>query len=184
MANDQEVLASVERTEALIQELEQTADPGTCRRLREIVEGLMQFHGAAAARLLEIVAARYGLDVVQALAADDLVGSLLVLYGLHPDDLERRVERALSEVRPQLQSHGGDVRLVDVNDDVVRLQMEGSCHGCPSSAQTMKSTIEQAILAAAPDAAAIEVDGLTPTTAVSTPNGFVPIAALAMKGAS
>ena len=45
-------------------------------------------------------------------------------------------------------------------DGVVRLRMQGSCHGCPSSAMTLKNAIEEAIYAAAPDVAAIEVEGV------------------------
>ena len=67
--------------------------------------------------------------------------------------------QALEQVRPYLRSHGGNVELLEVRDGVVRLQLEGSCHGCPSSAVTMKQTIEEAILAKAPDMVAVEVEG-------------------------
>ena len=58
---------------------------------------------------------------------------------------------ALDEVRPYLASHGGDVELLGVEDGVVRLRLEGSCNGCPSSAMTLKLAIEEAIARAAPD---------------------------------
>jgi Fe-S cluster biogenesis protein NfuA len=63
-------------------------------------------------------------------------------------------------VRPYLRSHGGSVELLGVDDGVVRLRLEGNCHHCPSSAVTMKQTIEEAILGKAPEVAAVEVEGM------------------------
>ena len=81
---------------------------------------------------------------------DELVSHLLLLHGIHPVPVEARVRAALEEVRPYLESHGGDVELVAVEDGVVRLRMEGSCSGCPSSAMTLKLAIEDAIHKARP----------------------------------
>ena len=64
---------------------------------------------------------------------DELVSHLLLLHGLHPVSLGDRVLDALDEVRPYLESHGGDVELVGMEGPVVRLRMQGSCSGCPSS---------------------------------------------------
>ena len=96
------------------------------------------------------------------------MASLLLLHGLHPLDLEARVRQALEQVRPYLRTHGGDVELLGVDDGVVRLRMQGSCHGCPSSAVTLKHTIEEAIYDAAPDVAAIEVEGVVEPPAAAT----------------
>ena len=105
-----------------------------------------------------LAAAEDGLPgLVERLAGDELVASLLLLHGLHPADLDSRVAAALERVRPFLQSHGGDVELVRLVDGVVHLRLQGSCHGCPSSAATLTSRIEQAIYEAAPDVASIEV---------------------------
>jgi Fe-S cluster biogenesis protein NfuA/nitrite reductase/ring-hydroxylating ferredoxin subunit len=62
-------------------------------------------------------------------------------------------------VRPYLESHGGDVELLAVDDGVVRLALEGSCNGCPSSAVTLKLAIEDAIWKAAPDVERIDAEG-------------------------
>jgi Fe-S cluster biogenesis protein NfuA len=107
-----------------------------------------------------------------------VVAGLLLLHGLHPMDTEARVARALEQVRPALRSHGGNVELIDVREGVVRLRLEGSCHGCPSSAATMKTTIEEAILADAPEVASIEVQGLTEAR-MTTPDGR-PLVSLAV----
>jgi Fe-S cluster biogenesis protein NfuA/nitrite reductase/ring-hydroxylating ferredoxin subunit len=93
-----------------------------------------------------------------------VVGNLLVLHDLHPDDVDTRVQRALEQVRPYLGSHAGGVSLSGVDEQgVVHLRLEGSCDGCPSSALTVKSAIEDAILVAAPDVVAVEAEGMVET---------------------
>jgi Fe-S cluster biogenesis protein NfuA/nitrite reductase/ring-hydroxylating ferredoxin subunit len=85
----------------------------------------------------------------------------LLLHDLHPVDLPTRVLGALENTRPYLKSHGGNVELVGIDEPgVVRLRLQGSCHGCPSSAMTLKLAIEQAIQEAAPDVTAIVVEGV------------------------
>jgi Fe-S cluster biogenesis protein NfuA len=157
-----EIKRLIEHLEALIANLERLPDPAARDQARELVQTLLEFHGAAITKLLEGIAGmgEPGHVLIASLAGDDLVSSLLLLYGLHPLDLETRVTQALDQVRPYLRTHRGDVELVEVSDGVVRLRMQGSCHGCPSSAMTMKNAIEEAIYAVAPDVAAIEVEGV------------------------
>jgi Fe-S cluster biogenesis protein NfuA len=60
------------------------------------------------------------------------------------NDLYERVDRALDEIRPYIHSHAGDVNLVDVSDDgIVKLQMVGTCDGCPMSLLTLRLGIER-----------------------------------------
>jgi Fe-S cluster biogenesis protein NfuA/nitrite reductase/ring-hydroxylating ferredoxin subunit len=100
--------------------------------------------------------------VLRRLAADDLVASLLVLHDLHPDDTDTRVRAALDEVRPYLGSHAGGVEYLGVDTEgVVRLRLQGSCDGCPSSLVTVRTAIEKAIEEAAPEVARVEVEGVT-----------------------
>jgi Fe-S cluster biogenesis protein NfuA len=150
-----------EAIEALIEEVERTADPAAQAQARAIVQAVLEFHAAALARLMGHVAAAgaSGRDLLETLARDDLVASLLLLHELHPHDQGARVARALDQVRPQLRAHGGDVELIGLERGVVRLRMQGSCHGCPSSSVTLRELIETAVYNAAPDLAAIEVEG-------------------------
>ena len=63
------------------------------------------------------------------------------------NDLYERVDEALDEIRPYIHSHAGDVNIVDVGDDgVVKLQMVGTCHGCPMSMLTLRLGIERILL--------------------------------------
>lgn len=57
--------------------------------------------------------------------------------------MKEEVEKALEEVRPYLQAHGGDAELIDVEDGVVKLRLKGSCAGCPMSQMTIKWGVEE-----------------------------------------
>ena len=130
-------------------------------RAEELVRLVADLYGAGLERILTILheAGRLDDDMLAALAADDLVSSLLLVHDLHPYDVTTRVEQALDGVRPYLGSHGGDVELLEVSDDgVVRLRLLGSCDGCASSSVTLKLAVEGAIEAAAPEVVSIEVE--------------------------
>jgi len=131
-------------------------------RAEELVRIVADLYGAGLERLLEIVHEHGHLtgDVLDALAGDDLVASLLLVHGLHPYPVRSRIEQALAGLRPYLGAHGGDVELLGIGDDgVVRLRMLGGRDGCGSSPDTLKLAVEAAIEAAAPEVTAIEVTG-------------------------
>jgi len=160
MSQEKDLREAGDRIEALLQELGAAADPRVRAKAEELVRLLMELYGSALARILETVDNTDSADaILDRLATDDLVASLLVLHGLHPLNVETRIARALDRVRPYLGSHGGDVKLLGVNEGVVHLRLEGSCHSCPSSTVTMKLAIERAIEEAAPEVVRIEVEG-------------------------
>ena len=94
------------------------------------------------------------------LARDGVVASLLLIHGLYPVPLDERVEAALERVRPYMESHGGGVELLRLEDGVAHLRLHGSCDGCPASASTLELAIKQALDEAAPDLDGIEVEGV------------------------
>lgn len=144
--------------------------PVAAARAEQLVREVVDLYGAALSRVVEL------LDdaASERLAADDLVASLLLVHGLHPHDVTRRVSHALDTVRPYLGSHGGDVRLVDVSNGVVRLAFSGSCKSCPSSAVTLELAVQDAVRAAAPEVIAIEVA----TADAAGPPAMIPVEAL------
>ena len=152
---------SIEKVEELIQAIENLPDPAARASALGLVQALMDFHGEALDRLMEIVASQgeAGYSIFDKFTGDELVSNLLLLYGLHPLPLEMRVLQALEKVKPHLDSHGGSVELLEINEGVVRLRLHGSCKGCPSSADTLKLAIEASIFAAAPDVVAIKAEG-------------------------
>jgi Fe-S cluster biogenesis protein NfuA/nitrite reductase/ring-hydroxylating ferredoxin subunit len=156
--------------------LEASAAGGVVARERaeELVRLVADLYGAGLERMLTILyeAGRLDDEALAALAADNLVSSLLLVHDLHPYDVTTRVEQALEGVRPYLGSHGGDVELLGVTDEgVVRLRMLGSCDGCASSSVTLTLAVEGAIEAAAPEVAGIEVE--TPTASTGAAAGPV-----------
>jgi Fe-S cluster biogenesis protein NfuA/nitrite reductase/ring-hydroxylating ferredoxin subunit len=161
--DDLQTRARVERVELLLEQVETLTDPVARETATELVGALLDLYGEGLARLTEHV------PDGDALVDDELISHLLLLHGIHPVPLEARVRSALDEVRPYLASHGGNVELVSVDEGVVRLRMEGSCSGCPSSTMTLKLAIEEAIHKAAPDVEEIEAEGATaPAGAPST----------------
>ncbi len=132
-------------------------------RAQQLVREVVGLYGVALERIMSELAEHAGQDsrLIERLATDDLVASLLLVHGLHPHDVHRRVSEALDRVRPYLGSHGGDVDLLEVADGpdgaVLRLAFKGSCKSCPSSAVTLELAVEDAVRAAAPEIADIEV---------------------------
>ena len=125
-------------------------------RAEQLVREVTDLYGAGLERMMDVALAANP-DLAERFAADDLVASLLLVHGLHPHGLERRVSDALDSVRPYLGSHGGDVTLLGVDQGVVRLQFQGSCKSCPSSSVTLELAVEDAVRSAAPEISSIEV---------------------------
>ncbi|BBY67207.1 NifU family protein [Mycolicibacterium helvum] len=135
--------------------------PTARERAEQLVCEVTDLYGAGLARLLEIAAERDP-EVRDQCVADDLVASLLLVHGLHPHDVGRRVGDALDKVRPYLGSHGGDVELLEIRGATVRLRFTGSCKSCPSSAVTLELTVEDALRTAAPEISEIQVIAAEP----------------------
>ena len=160
---EKEFQQRMEQIERLVQALEALPDPAARASASELLQATLDLHGAGLERMLELIveAGEPGDAIIEQMAGDDLVRSLLLLHGLHPLDLETRVTQALDKVRPYLATHGGNVELVGVADDgVVRLRLQGSCNGCASSAMTLKLAIEEALQEFAPDMAGLAVEGV------------------------
>ena len=103
----QQRLQSIER---LLGDIESAADPSLRSNVQELVQLVMDLHGAGLERTLELIhaAGEAGEGVIHRLGRDELVSSLLVLYGLHPLDLEARVTEAVDKVRSRLRAHDGE----------------------------------------------------------------------------
>jgi Fe-S cluster biogenesis protein NfuA/nitrite reductase/ring-hydroxylating ferredoxin subunit len=156
---DQAEVDRIARVEALLEGLESDDGPARERSL-EVARALLDLYGEGMERLVEHIAAHDERgEIAAAVADDELVSHLLLVHGLHPVPLEARVRGALDGVRPYLESHGGNVEILEIEDSTVRLRLEGSCSGCPSSAVTLKLAIEDAIHKAAPDVEEIRAEG-------------------------
>ncbi|MCP4369817.1 MAG: NifU family protein [Deltaproteobacteria bacterium] len=70
--------------------------------------------------------------------------------------MKEKVEKALEKIRPMLQADGGDVELVDVEDGVVKVRLQGACAGCPMSQMTLKNGIEKILKEQIPEVKSVE----------------------------
>ncbi|MGH2708557.1 MAG: NifU family protein, partial [Actinomycetota bacterium] len=137
--------------------------PSIVAKAEDLVQLLVDLYGAGLERIVEILGEQgpSGEYTMKTLAEDRFLASLLVLHGVHPVPVEVRVHEALEKVRPYLGSHAGGVQFLGVDEEgVVHLELEGSCHGCPSSTITVKMAIERAIEEAAPEVTRVEVQGV------------------------
>jgi Fe-S cluster biogenesis protein NfuA/nitrite reductase/ring-hydroxylating ferredoxin subunit len=150
------------RLTALIGSIESLADPRARELLHETLQAVLALHGDGLARVLQLVknGGAEGRPIQEALLRDKMVRGLLLIHGLHPDPLEKRLDSALAKVRPYLQSHGGNVELIHLKDDVARLRLQGTCQSCPSSSVTLELAVRQAVEEACPDLAGFEVEGM------------------------
>jgi Fe-S cluster biogenesis protein NfuA len=71
--------------------------------------------------------------------------------------LKEKVQEVINKVRPNLQADGGDIELVEVTDDgVVKVKLQGACHGCPGAAMTLKMGVERLLKANVPEVKSVE----------------------------
>ena len=166
MTHEQNIGETIERK---LEALQTRVDPRVFDQAVELLQLVNELYGDGLARVVDL-ANRHAPELIAHLTADDLLASLLIANGLHPDDIHVRIGRALDGVRPFLAGHGGDVELLDIDEHVgaVRLRLLGSCDGCPSSAVTLRSTVERAILDSAPEVVIIDVEQPSDQT-VATP---------------
>ena len=77
-------------------------------------------------------------------------------------NLLERVEKALDNIRPYLETDGGNVKVLEITEDnIVKLELLGSCSSCPMSIMTFKAGIEEAIRKAVPEITSIQAVNLT-----------------------
>jgi len=159
---------TVQRVGARVEELLDALKSGgfgpAADAAEELVGLLVGLYGDGLAQIMTVLAAQgpEGAAMIDKLADDPTVESLLLLHGLHPLDVDARIQRALDRVRPYLGSHAGGVEYLGVDAaGVARLRLEGSCHGCPSSTVTVELAITGAVQDAAPEVTDVVVEGMT-----------------------
>ena len=155
-------MESVDRVSELVTRVEALDDPVARETAQELLEAVLELYGDGLERIVQALdeAGEAGSELKEALAADGVVSSLLLIHGLYPVPLEERVQEALERVRPYMESHAGGVELLSLEDDVAHLRLHGSCDGCAASASTLELAIKQELEALAPDLAGIEVEGV------------------------
>lgn len=72
------------------------------------------------------------------------------------DTIRTRAEKAIEEIRPNLQADGGDVELVDVAGGIAKVRLKGACAGCPMSTMTVKWGVENFLKKKVPEITKVE----------------------------
>ena len=173
MAEDKDFQKRIQRISSLVNELDSIVDPAARSAAKQLLQLLMELHGAALERMLEVTFAsgEPGKSLIDQFGRDALVSSLLVLYGLHPDDLETRVVNTVDRLKPSLHKQGAELEIISMSNGIIRVKVATNSHACGSTTQALKVTVEEGIYEAAPDATEIVIEGLAEETAST----FVPL---------
>ncbi|MEU7380448.1 MULTISPECIES: NifU family protein [unclassified Streptomyces] len=177
---DPDVEARLARLDELLAGLEAAPGP-TVRSALEAVRLLTEVYGEALGRVLD----RADGELTGRLAEDELLGHLLVLHEIHPEPAERRAERAVERLRPAVRERGGDVEWVGLEERVARVRVTtggGGCGaGCGGGTDDVGEAVRAAVLAAAPELAAVEAVAAAAERQAAP--AFVPLDTLMRRGA-
>lgn len=156
------VAAQQRRIEELIAALETLDDPPARESAQELLQVVLDLHTNGLARLLDIVSSAGAMDdaMLEAFGRDASVAALLLLHGLHPQDLPTRVSRAVEKMRPLLGVQGIQIELLDAAEEAVRVKVAGRLQGKHNSVGELRQEIELAIFEAAPEAMRVDIAGL------------------------
>ncbi len=153
----------LDRVQLLTAQVDELPDAHARDLTQQLVGAVIAMYGDGLRRIIEAIecSREAGATILDQLAQDGAVASLLLIHDLYPVGLEERVTEALDSVRPYMESHGGNVELVAIEDGVAKLALQGSCHGCAASRATLELAIKQALDEHAPDLLGLEVEGVT-----------------------
>ena len=176
MANDGEFQEQVRQLGKLVAQFDQLPDNAAKIAGKELVQLLMDVHGRGLERVMEIVfdSGDQTPRIIDKLGQDSIVGNLLLLYSLHPDGLETRVQNAVERIGPRLRKLGCSIELESVREGAVQVRLRTSGHSCGSSTQDLRLIAEDGMYEFAPDVTSLEILGLEEPT----PTGFVTLESL------
>ena len=146
---------ALRRIDELVAAVGHVADPVARETARELIETVLDVHGIALARIMaRLAVGEGGRALADALARDEQVKALLLLYGLHPDDAETRLRDALAAMRTRLEAVGVAVVLGRVTASAASLRATGDF----GSDSALRRDIEEALTDAAPDLDEIAIE--------------------------
>jgi Fe-S cluster biogenesis protein NfuA/nitrite reductase/ring-hydroxylating ferredoxin subunit len=158
-----------ERVQMLQGRLDEAPESAVKAIAEDLVSAIVQLYGEGLERIMFAVGREQD-GVAARLAEDPFLATLMLIHDVHPIPLRDRVLGALDSVRPYMESHGGNVELLSLEDGVARLHLHGSCSDCSASSVTLELAIKQALEEAAPDLDELLVEGMAPqTTGVPLP---------------
>lgn len=151
-------------------------DDTSKRAALALKDAIEAFHRPALVHMVQVLREDpRGKELLFDLVDDPSVRAVFALHGIIRADPVARARSALESVRPYLQSHGGDVELVRVENGTAAVRLHGSCNGCSMSAVTLRELVEEALVNGVDEIVGIEVLDDEPTVA------FVPLSAIGRK---
>ena len=176
MANGGEVQEQIRQLGTLIAQFDHLPDGPQKAACKELVQVLMDVHGAGLERILEIVyeSGTAGPALIDKIGQDSVAGSLLLLYSLHPDDIETRVQKAVERMAPRLRKLACTAELVSAEAGVVQVRLSTAGQSCGSSTKDLRAIVEDTVYERAPDVVSLEILGLEEPAA----SGFVALESL------
>lgn len=171
MANDKKFQEQIRQLGILVGELDQMPVGAPKAAARELIQLLMEVHGAGLERFMEIVfaAGEAGEEIIGKLGQDPIARNLLLLYSLHPEDFETRVLKALDAAGSRLRKHDATVELISIREGAVQLRLQTTGHACGSTTRNLQSILEESIYDLAPDLTSLTILGSEDETS----SGFV-----------
>jgi Fe-S cluster biogenesis protein NfuA len=178
VANATEFQLRVQQLGKLIAELEHIPDSPLKVATGELVHLLMEVHSTGIEQMMEIIfdSSSSGQQTIDKLGSDPIVRSLLLLYSLHPEDLQTRVQKSLDALRPRLRKLNYGIELLQIEESgAVRVQVESSGHACGSTTENVHSMVEEGVYEFAPDVTSLAISELEGQPS----SGFVSLESLA-----
>jgi Fe-S cluster biogenesis protein NfuA/nitrite reductase/ring-hydroxylating ferredoxin subunit len=150
-------------------------DDDAGRAARDLKDAIEAFHKPALVAIVQRLRDDpRGKEILFELVDDPAVRAVFALHGIIRADPVTRANQALAVVRPYLQSHGGDVELVRIENRAAFVRLHGSCNGCSMSAVTLRDGVEEALVRL-PEIDRVEVLDDETTTA------FIPVESIGRK---
>ena len=154
-------------------------DPDARAAALELKEAIEAFHRPALVHIVRTLRDDpRGKELLFELVDDPNVRAIFALHGIIKPDIMTRANIALDGVRPYLQSHGGDVELVRIENGRAAVRLHGSCNGCSMSAVTLREGVEEALVNGVAEIEGIDVLDDEPTTA------FIPLSSIGRKASA
>lgn len=163
----------IEEFERLAQKVDQAiaevqAMPADMRaKAMSLKSAIEEFHKVGLTQIVRTLKSDpRGKELLYELVDQPEIYALFSMHGLVRADLRTQVSRVIEMVRPYLQSHGGDVSLVDIREQVVMVRLSGNCTGCSMSQVTLKNTVEETLKQHIPEIERVQVVDHAPTEVV------------------
>ena len=146
-----------DRVDQAFNEVQKLDAPGRAKALA-LKQAIEDFHKLGITKIVKrLKADARGKELLFELVDDPAVYALFAMHGIVRADLTTRALRVLDMVRPYMQSHGGDVELVEVRGDTAYVKLHGACNGCSMAAVTLREGVEEALTTHIPEIQQVEV---------------------------